>query len=84
MICASDTIVVTQLSGKAEPNTRILIAVMLRPPQWETIELLRLEEEPRSKGERQGEEKVTYPDHSTRSGARSDGLLWPRSEGGER
>jgi hypothetical protein len=46
MICTSDTTVVTQLSGKAESNTRILIAVMLRPPQWETIELLRLEEEP--------------------------------------
>ena len=45
MICASDTTVATQLSGKAESNTRILIAVMLRPPQWETIELLRPEEE---------------------------------------
>jgi hypothetical protein len=45
MICASDTTVVTQLSGKAESDTRILIAVMLWPPQWETIELLRPEEE---------------------------------------
>ena len=42
----SDTTVVTQLSEEAESNPRILNVGTLEPPQWETIELLRLKEEP--------------------------------------
>jgi hypothetical protein len=41
----SDTTVVTQLSEGVEFNPRILNVGTLEPPQWETIELLRPEEE---------------------------------------
>jgi tripartite-type tricarboxylate transporter receptor subunit TctC len=41
----SDTTVVTQRSEEGDSNPRILNVGTLEPPQWETIELLRLKEE---------------------------------------